>query len=319
MTFGSVGDLLLGIVTLVIPGIVGYLIGRRGLLPADTGAALSRIVIDVLTPALIFSATVGSIRSTSFSEILSFLVLSVVFLAIQLALTLIFIPRGEEALRGIPRVVSMFGNLTYVALPLSYALFGDLGVLYSFMFALVHDLYFWIFVPKMLSNQRSGNIRSILNPCLVALVASIVVGFSGLTVPRLILAPLELIGQATIPLALLILGSSLVGLKWRRDVTGLAIRASVAKLVVFPALVWAALSALVRFAPFESRLLAWVVGPPSAVLMLHFGAPAATFAVILAARFEKDVNATSAVVLAMTLVSLVTIPVWLLAWSFTLG
>jgi len=90
--------------------------------------------------------------------------------------------------------------------------------------------------------------RSVLtNPIVASILSGTLFGLSGLPLPVLLAAPLDMMGQAAAPLALIALGMSLAeyGLRagWRQSVAIVAL-----KLLLQPLVVWA---------------LAWLLGLPA--------------------------------------------------------
>lgn len=160
-----------------------------------------------------------------------------------------------------------------------------------------------IFAVSALS--RGGNIgfgaafrRVALNPFLLASIAGVLVGVSGLTIPAPIMAPAELLAQAAIPIALISVGATMNwGALARLDVFHGAICAI--KLVLLPAL---------------TLLTCLAIGatPPLVALLVLFAAlPTASAAHVLAAGFGADRELVATLVAQSTLLGALTLPLWI--------
>ncbi|MEV7649432.1 AEC family transporter [Arthrobacter sp. NPDC089319] len=84
-------------------------------------------------------------------------------------------------------------------------------------------------------------VRSILNPVTVATAVGALMSLTGLHFPEVLWAPIEMVGNASIPLLLMLFGMSLYG---QKPLTQRSLRADVAlgtvvKLILMPALAWA--------------------------------------------------------------------------------
>ncbi|MCM2560785.1 AEC family transporter [Lutimaribacter sp. EGI FJ00015] len=137
-----------------------------------------------------------------------------------------------------------------------------------------------------------------LNPFLLASLGGVAVGVSGLTIPQPVLAPVSLLGQAAIPVALISIGATL---NWR----------AMAKLDRFSAcLVTTKLVAL----PAAVSLVALAVGagPGLAPVLVVFAAlPTASAAHVLAAGFGADRQLAATLIAQGTILAALTLPAWM--------
>jgi predicted permease len=140
--------------------------------------------------------------------------------------------------------------------------------------------------------------RVALNPFLLASLAGVLVGVSGYTIPAPVMAPVTLLAQAAIPIALISIGATL---DWRalgrlnRFSGGL----SVTKLVALPLVVSGVALAVGSDAPIVP------------VLILFAALPTASAAHVLAAGFGADRKLVATLIAQSTLLSAVTLPVWM--------
>ncbi|WP_246022445.1 AEC family transporter [Pararhodobacter zhoushanensis] len=162
-----------------------------------------------------------------------------------------------------------------------------------------------IFAVSALS--RGGNLglwatvkRVVLNPFLLASVAGVMVGISGWMPPALLMAPLVLLAQAAIPVALLSIGATM---DWRAlarmdAFSGVLVGV---KLVLLPAVTFATCRA---------------VGADPAltqILTMFAALPTASAAHVLAAGFGADRMLTATVVAQSTLLAAISLPLWITA------
>jgi len=151
---------------------------------------------------------------------------------------------------------------------------------------------------------RSAILRgALLNPVLAAIVLGAGVAAAGLPVPRALDRFLIFLGAAAAPTALFALGGALAFQRMNRATAFIATSVTVAKVIVYPALVWCALAWLLRLAPF------WV---QSGVLIASL--PSAGSNYVVAERYQADAERVSAAIVVSTAVSVVGIPfvAWLL-------
>ena len=137
-----------------------------------------------------------------------------------------------------------------------------------------------------------------LNPFLLASLGGVAVGISQLTIPAPVLAPVTLLAQAAIPVALISIGATL---DWR----------ALGKINRFSAiLVGTKLVAL----PATVSICAYLFGasgPIAPVLVVFAALPTASAAHVLAAGFGADRKLAATLIAQSTLLSAITLPVWM--------
>lgn len=140
--------------------------------------------------------------------------------------------------------------------------------------------------------------RILLNPFLLASLSGVLVGLSGWQIPAPVLAPIALLAQAAIPVALVSIGATM---DWRA-LTRLDAFSGIlcgVKLVLLPAVTFV-------------TVLALEIEPALAALWITFAAlPTATAAHVLAAGFGADRKLVATIVAQGTLLAALTLPFWL--------
>lgn len=140
--------------------------------------------------------------------------------------------------------------------------------------------------------------RIALNPFLLASLSGVLVGVSGFSVPVLIMAPLELLAQAAIPVALISVGATL---DWR----------ALARLDAFSGILCGV--KLLLLPGVTLSICLWMgVDPALTPLLTLFAAlPTASAAHVLAAGFGADRTLAATLVAQSTLLSALTLTGWL--------
>lgn len=139
-----------------------------------------------------------------------------------------------------------------------------------------------------------------LNPFLLASLGGVLVGLGGIAIPEPLLAPLRMLAQAAIPVALISIGATM---NWGAlaRLTRFDAGICATKLVVLPALTFAGC----RVLGAEPAL--------ASVLVLFAALPTASAAHVLAAGFGANRELVATLVAQSTLLAAVTLPLWILA------
>ena len=282
--------------------LVGYVIGRLGVLGDNAQNVLSRLAFFVASPALLLVTMSDADLHTVFS--LPLLVAGASAFATAAAFVLCtrwWLRRPLPELL-ISAMSSSLVNGANLGLPIAVYVLGDAAYI-----APVLIFQMAVFTPMFLmlldsaTSGRRTSLRIFLgqivrNPIIIGTLVGLALAATGQKLPVIILEPVTLIGGAAVPAMLLAFGISLVGSRLlRRDGGRRAdvVLASAFKLVLQPVLAYL----LARFAlGLEGHLLFAVV--------VTAALPTAQNVFVAANRYEEGVLVAKDTVLLTTLVSL---------------
>jgi malonate transporter len=240
-----------GIVTgFAIIGVViaaGYVAARLRLGGPEAGTALNRIGFFVASPALLFTvvadADLGALLGLPLLvQLVSAVVVAAMFVTVNL---LWFRLRTPEATIG--ALGSSYVNAGNIGLPVAVYVLGDASAavpVIALQLLVISPL-----VLLLLDASTSGTVswkfvlsQPVRNPIILGALAGAAVSLTGVTVPGVVIAPLEILGGAAVPMILLAFGMSLHGSRPLRgeEGRGPVVVASVLKAVVMPAVAFVA-------------------------------------------------------------------------------
>jgi malonate transporter and related proteins len=226
--------------------LVGYILARTNALGPHGTKVLSTLTFMVGLPSLMFS----TIASRHISEVLSQTgLISVVTALCCMALFALSGAIGRWGVRRttIGALATGIVNSTNLGVPLSLYILGSatfVTPIMLFQLALVTPVALTILDLTDPGGKRTS-VWSILstplrNPVTVAAILGVIVSAAGIELPALVLDPLKLVAQLTVPLMLIIFGMSLHGLSPRQDSVDRVptLFAVVLKSAVQPVLAW---------------------------------------------------------------------------------
>ena len=312
----AIGQVMLTLFAIVV---VGYIAGKWGYMGGTFDKKLSKVVIDITCPALILSsAMTGELPDRRYIlpllgiSVLTYLLLTGVALLLPRFLTK---KKDDEGVIGF---AMMFGNVGFMGYPIVASIFGHEAVFYAAVLNVVNT--FTVFtVGTMLivgKNQESSvaekemsrkkMLRKVLysTPMLSAYLTMLIVALEIKDIPEFISQPLTMIGNITVPAALLIIGSSMSQLPLRALLgNGTIYATTLMRLAILPV----GIHYLMTLLGFSS----FVVGINTVVI----GMPVATYGTILCLRHGKDTTLITEVTFITTLLAMISIPLlvtWLL-------
>ena len=198
-------------------------------------------------------------------------------------------------------VQTAFRYNSYVGLALAQSLLGARGVaLLALILAVCIPLANVFAVYALARHRKTGLARELAtNPLIAATVAGLATNVLGWKPPALAAGFLARLGSASVPLALMCIGAglTLVGIRAHR---GPIAYFSTIKLAAFPALALA-FAKLAGLGSLQTQLV-----------VLFAALPTASTSYVLAARLGGNAAPVAATVTAQTLVSMATMPLWIL-------
>ncbi|TDE00141.1 AEC family transporter [Jiangella asiatica] len=226
---------------------IGYVLGRIKLLGDAAEVPLSRLSFSVAAPALLFTILYRADVRAVFSGAATVAVVTatvVALLYVVLARLLLLRPSQEVVIGAL---CASYVNTNNLGIPLLVLVVGSAAVVAPVMLFQVLVMMPLSFIALDLLTGRGGTSRwrvrlaATRNPLVVSVALGFVVAAVGWHPPEIVMAPIEMLGGAAVPLMLLAFGLSLYGapLPGRGRDSGAMWLAVVLKTVAAPAIAYA--------------------------------------------------------------------------------
>ena len=284
--------------------IVGYIAGKLGYMGGDFDRRLSALVVNITCPALILSSAMGTtlpdrqmILPLLAISLLTYIVLSSVALLLPRYLTK---KRDDQ---GVVGFALMFGNVGFIGYPVVSSIFGHEAVFYAAVLNVVNTFAVFTIGTMLITGKSEVEGKRFQKkvlystPMLSAYLTMLIVAFNIDNIPRVVSMPLTMIGQITVPAALLIIGSSMSHLSKRTMLGNRTVYlTTLFRLFLLPLGLYFLCTAL-GFSPLAVNINTVVIAMP-----------VATYGTILCLKYERDATLITEVTFITTLLSVVTIP-----------
>lgn len=228
-----------------ILGLVGYLLIKRNFLGEEGLNALSRLVIGVTLPLLIFTRLIKDFRFESFPNWWLFPLISLAITLLGLLIGWLFsgFVQGQQHKLQFLSLIS-FQNSGYLPLVLLASLLttekADVMFVYLFLFLLGFNLVMFSFGIYLLTFTKAKRFDwwSLLNPPVLATLAGLAIVFFNLDrfFPDLLMRPLRTAGDCTLPLATFVVGGNIAAIRLAKVEKKTMVLMALAKLVIMPVL-----------------------------------------------------------------------------------
>jgi predicted permease len=283
-----ISDILAIITPVMVIVLIGYLWERRGL-PFDN-TMVTLLVINIGTPCLLLNSVLTNRPDLAvMARISAAAVLVMVLTAVVAWVALRVMDLPMRAF--LPAMV--FGNTGNIGLPLCLFAFGPAGLALAIAYFATQSILQFSLGISLASGQMSWR-RLFTSPALIAILIGCGLIYIDFALPRWVMNTLATLGNVTIPLMLMSLGTSLASLK----VVGLhrSVGFSVFRLAGGFAL---------------SLVAVWMLhleGAARGAVIIQSTMPSAVFNYLFAARYDNRPAEVAGIVFISTIFSFLALP-----------
>lgn len=310
---------------------IGWAVGKlRWLSPpgseADPARTLAYAAYYIFVPALLFRTTARiDFRTMPWGTLVAvFVPLTAMLLAVYgVQRRAAAAARQPVAAPSVRALASVFGNTVQVGIPMAAALFGEAGLAIHLAVVSLHALVLLTLATTLVeldlarARRSAGPVdahllrtvattarHTIVHPVVLPVLIGLAWNALGLPLPAVADEILGTLGQAVVPLCLVLIGMSLAYYGMRGTARN-AVWLCVLKLIVLPALVLGV-----------ARGAFHLSGMPLTVIVMMAALPVGSNALIFAQRYRTLEAETTAATVVSTVSFVVVAPLWLsvLAW-----
>jgi malonate transporter and related proteins len=295
---------------------VGFFAGKRNWISAGSVKDLSNLVFLILIPALLFR-TMGAVHL----EKLDLKPVGVYFLTASIIFTGVLLWQGLSRRGTVVALASIFSNTIMIGVPLVGLAYGEAALVYLFTLISLHALVLLTLATVVLEiavvREKSQSDRdtapniaktvvlamrnAVIHPVPLPIIAGLLFAQTGWAIPAVVDRPLQLLGSAFGPLALVLVGVTLAHTKVGAHIKD-TFAISLVKNALHPALMAA---------------MGWAFGlsgMPLTVMIVAASLPVGANVFLFSQRYlvaQELITASVAVTTAVALVSVSLVMAWL--------
>ena len=281
--------------------ILGYTACKLGYMGDKFDKKLSSIVVDITCPLLVLSSVMGDempdrslIRPLVGVGFLTYIILLVFGFWVPR-----FISKNHDD-QGMIGFSLMFANVGFIGYPIVASIFGPKAVFYAALLNVPNTFFIFtagVMLVKGEYSIRQFNPKVLLSPALIgAFIAALLVAF-GVHTPEMIARPITMVGNITVPAALMIIGSSMTRLPLREIIgSGKVYATSFLRLVIVPLSVYF----LFRLCGVNTLI--------NNINTVVIAMPVASFGTMFCMKYGRNPSLMTEATFITTLFSIITIP-----------
>jgi len=235
---------------------LGFVLNKTKVIDGNAEKALSKILLTAVLPFMILNSSQHTYSHEAVNGMVTCAALGIGYYALTLLIMRLSLKKAKmsEDERRIMVTCTTFANTGFVGFPLMEALFGNYGLLLAAVYNLCYNLFFYTYAVYLFSRKPKFRLLEIFkNPVSVASILAIVLFIIPWRMPSFLSETFKLIGDMTVPMSMMVMGSMLAGVKIKKLVTDKkAYIVSALRLMVLPAIVLGIILALSPFVPMAS-------------------------------------------------------------------
>ena len=278
----------------------GYAANRLGYMGGENDKNISKVLLNVTVPSMILGTVCTGDTLPEASVVLGVLGVAVVFYLLEFAFALAVPPLlgGTPGQKGVWRYTLAFPNVGFIGYPVAVALFGPGALFYAVILVLPFNLLSFTLGPLMLTGARRFSLRQMFSPCVVSSILALILALARVQPPARVGEALNFVGDITVPLSLMFVGSTLAGLPLGRLLSSLRLWILTAvRLLVLPM----ALYPILRALGTDPLIMG--------IAITQMAMPAAVNGSLLCMEYGGDAECMAQITFVSTLASIITIPI----------
>lgn len=301
---------------LIILGGAGYITAARGWYDTNSHALLAKLVTFLSLPAYLFSSVMQTLTHDELLMLAGAMITPFLSVWISFSVSRIIarVFHVEAVHSGVFSSAFTATNNMFIGVPVSLALFGEEAMIPTLLYFFANTTFFWTVgnfmeaadgmiaqnkaKPKIFSVE---SVKRVFTPPLIGFLAAILFILVDWAPPAPIMDAAHYMGGITTPLALVFIGAML----WNIGLRNLRVTRDM----------WLVYAGRFVISPLICLALTYVIPIPALfmkVYVIQASLPCITQIAVLARFHRADVNFATTAVASTTLISLVTLPVWMI-------
>lgn len=294
------------IIIFAILMVVGFIGAKTNVITKDGLSALSKLIIKIILPALIFSIVADSgVTAKEFLISGRFTIGVLLSYAILILAGIVMskLCKLEGKTANIFLALMIFGNMGFMGIPLIQAIFKEpvaqvcISIYTIIDMALLWTLGVYLCSRHQKNSNSLGSVRNMVNPTTVALLIAFIIMVFKIPVPDLLMNTISGMGGTSKYLTLMYLGGTLAYI-------------AVDKIIKKPSIFVLALVKMLLIPMIIFFLLGFFLPQiPRTILTIIVGLPSMTTVAMVATAYQSDDEYATEIIFVTTLASLITIPI----------
>lgn len=289
------------VVILTILILVGFYAKKKGYINETVNKGLSDILINITNPCLIVMSFSFKFSREMLSNIGKIVIYSTIIHIVLVILGKIMYPKYyDKDEKNVLKFLTLFPNCGFIGFPVLQGVYGNIAIFYASIFSIPYNILLWTYGINMFCKKKGSVnlIKQLINPALISIFVGLIIFVFSIKLPYPINRSIEMIGNMTAPLAMMITGVALASIKFKDIFLKVKVYYPVlSRLLILPFIIYAILS-LLKVDRFIME-----------ICVVIQAMPAASLTVVFTESYEGNVDFAARCTFLSTIISVITIPI----------
>ena len=281
---------------------VGIYCMKRQLIDASTKKKLVDIILKITLPCMIFNSFNKPLTPDVLIQAAMILFVAFCISILSYILGKFIYNRYPAEKKSILQYCTLVNNSGFLGMPMVASVYGADGLLGASIFIIPNRIFMWTagLAVFTTSDFKTKFNNIVLNPCIITVFLGLARRILGLPFPQFLDTAIGNIGAITSPLSMIVIGTMLVGVPWKKLLEPSIFYLSFIRLAALPLVALVILKAL--------KVDPMLTG----ISLILTGMPAGSTSALLAAKYGADEDYASRCIVTTTILSLITVPLLML-------
>ena len=280
---------------------VGFIAKKTRAVDASFLRGMSAFMMNIALPFAFLASLDRSIPKSALPELGKMALWSIAIYTVEILFATIAYRNFPENQRKVLSFITVFANSAFIGLPVAQSIAGTRGLMFASIYNLLYGALIYTYGVSLFQKKAEpGQWKKVLlNPGIIATLIGIVLWLLPFSLPSFLLESIGLMAKLQTPLAMFVVGANIANIPIGKALLGKPIFISVAvRLVALPLAVYG----VIRMTGAQ--------GTAPQIALLLTAMPAAAQSVVISEQYDGDSTFASEVVLATTVLSIITIPLF---------
>lgn len=291
------------IIVLFLIMIIGFYARKRNIINVQVNKGLTELLLNITLPFTIITSFNYDFSIDMLQESGVLLVYSSFIFLISYLIGRVLYAKYPREIKGVLMFSAMFSNCGFMGFPIIKSVYGPEGVFYGAIFNMLFNILLWTVGISLFTGEKDFKTvkRALVNPGTVAVYIGLFIFVFSIKLPAPIYNTLEMVGDMTSPLSMIVIGSILGGMNIKDVFSNKeAYYSTFVRLILIPIVVFGLLKL------FRAGGLSF------GVLVLISAMPVAANTAIMSEKYAANSALASKCIFISTALSAITIPIIML-------
>jgi len=290
---------------IIVCGVLGFVLRKKRVIDERTEKTLTELLLQAVLPFSIVASSQYVFSTELVKGMIGVATASALYYCTTLLVLRLVMRKSKVSSdeKKVMQTTIIFANTGFIGLPLMEALFGDSGLLLGAIYNMMYNVFFYTFGIHTLSKAKFRVRELVLNPVSAASVAAVILFVIPWRMPEFMLSTINLVGDMTIPLSMIIAGSIFSTVDVRRFLGDRkSFMVSLLRLIVLPGVMFMFIYAIGKSIPMLKET--------ASVIVMMTAMPCGIMNVLIAERENTAPNFAARTVVMSFAFMILTIPVF---------